>query len=172
MKRFWMVHRWGFVIAAAMVGACAGTARGATDANLAAARSGSPNGAKLFAQNCSKCHGDRGESSGNAPDVLGDGALPEYPRAKSLIADPAAGDPESLRLKAQSRPLGAPSRDPFRTAQNLYDYVSKNMPLPDKLAGSLPPEDYWAIVNFMLLAHGVALPAGGVTPQNASTVKL
>jgi len=46
------------------------------------------------------------------------------------------------------------------------------MPLPEKRAGSLSPEAYWSIVNFMLLAHGVAVPEGGVTPDNAGTVKL
>jgi hypothetical protein len=46
------------------------------------------------------------------------------------------------------------------------------MPLPEKNAGTLTPETYWAIVNFMLVAHGVAVPAGGVNPQNAGTVKL
>jgi mono/diheme cytochrome c family protein len=172
MPRCSMVHRWGPVIALATIGACAGTPRGATDANLARARSGSAEGATLYSQQCAGCHGERGESVSQAPYILGPGALPEYPRERNLTTDPAAGDPAALRLEARSRPLGAPWRDPFRNAQDLYNYVSKYMPLPEKKAGTLSPEAYWAIVNFMLVAHGVAVPAGGVNPQNAGTVKL
>jgi hypothetical protein len=107
-----------------------------------------------------------------APRILGAGALPEYPQERNLNADPAAGDPELLRLEAQSRPSGAPWRDPFRTAQDLHNYVSKNMPLPEDRAGSLSAEQYWAIINFMALAHGVPVPPGGVTEKNASSVRL
>jgi mono/diheme cytochrome c family protein len=151
---------------------CAATQAGATDANLAKARSGASEGFALFQQNCAGCHGERGESAGRAPRVLGAGALPVYPPEQNVNADPAAGDPELLRLRAQTRPAGAPSRDPFRTADDLYRYVSKNMPLPAAKAGSLSPEQYWAIVNFMLLAHGVQVPPGGVTANNASSVSL
>jgi hypothetical protein len=103
---------------------------------------------------------------------MGVGALPEFPQEQNINADPAAGDPELLRLRAQTRPAGAPWRDPFRTAQDLYHYVSKNMPLPAGKAGSLSSEQYWAIINFMLLAHGVRVPPEGVTAENASSVKL
>ena len=71
---------------------------------------------------------------------MGDGALPELPPERDVNSDPAAGDPELLRLRAQTRPAGAPWRDPFRTASDLYGYVSKNMPLPAQKVGSLSPE--------------------------------
>lgn len=164
--------RLGLAIGAAIAVACASTQYGATEANLARARSASPTGAALFERECAACHGKRGESAGGAPRILGPGALPEYPRERNVNADPATGDPELLRLQAQSRPAGAPWRDPFRTAADLYAFVSKNMPLPAKRAGSLSDEDYWAIVNFMLLAHGVDVPPEGVTRANAGTVKL
>jgi mono/diheme cytochrome c family protein len=167
-----MDERWRLAIAVAMLGGCTSTTYGTTDANLASARNAIPEGATLFQQQCATCHGERGQSAGAAPRILGPGALPEYPRARNLHADPAAGDPESLRLQAQTRPLGAPSRDPFRTAQDLYRYVSRNMPLPKEKAGSLSAEGYWAIVNFMLRAHGVAVPPEGVTAANAGSVKL
>jgi hypothetical protein len=35
----------------------------------------------------------------------------------------------------QTRPAGAPWRDPFRTLQDLCGYVSKHMPLPARAAG-------------------------------------
>lgn len=151
---------------------CAGAPRGATDANLAKAQSAVPNGFALFEQNCAACHGKRGESAGRAPRVMGVGALPEYPPEHNLNADPAAGDPELLRLRAQTRPAGAPWRDPFRSAQDLYRYVSTSMPLPADKVGSLSSEQYWAIVNFMLLAHGAQVPPEGVTQANANSVKL
>jgi mono/diheme cytochrome c family protein len=159
-------------IAVALVTACAATPRGATETNFARAKSGAPNGATAFTRECASCHGARGESGGNIPQILGEGALPEYPRARDLNASPTAGDPESLKLEAQSRPPGAPWRDPFRNARDLHNYVSKHMPLPKERAGSLSPEDYWAIINFMLLAHGVQLPPEGVTAENAAQVKL
>ena len=163
----------GFVAAIALLVACgASTPRGATDANLAKARSGSPGGAALFEQHCASCHGARGESGTRAPRLMGEGALPELPPERDANADPAAGDPELLRLRAQTRPAGAPWRDPFRTAADLYGYVSKSMPLPAQKAGSLSPEQYWAIINFVLVAHGVRVPPEGVTAGNASSVKL
>jgi cytochrome c5 len=172
MERFLTSKRLGFAAAVAFAVACASTPRGATSANLAQARSGAPDGAALFSQQCAGCHGERGESVTGAPAILGPGALPEYPRQRNLNADPAASDPELLQLEAQTRPSGAPWRDPFRTAQDLYRFVSKKMPLPAAKAGSLSAEQYWAIVNFMLLAQGVQVPPGGVTAENASSVKL
>jgi mono/diheme cytochrome c family protein len=152
--------------------ACGSTQRGATDANMAKAQSGAPQGFALFEEHCSGCHGSRGESGSRAPRIMGEGALPEYPPERNVNADPAAGDPELLRLRAQTRPAGAPWRDPFRTADDVYRYVSKNMPLPAQKAGSLSPEQYWAIIDFVLRAHGVQVPPEGVTPNNASSLKL
>ena len=46
------------------------------------------------------------------------------------------------------------------------------MPLPKSRAGSLQPEEYWAVLNFMLVAHGTPVPEGGVTPDNAKSVPI
>jgi hypothetical protein len=46
------------------------------------------------------------------------------------------------------------------------------MPLPQARIGSLKPDEYWAVVNFMLVAHGVAVPAEGVNESNAKNVPL
>jgi len=162
----------GLVATLALVGACAGRQRGATPENLSLAQSTVPGGFDLFRAHCAGCHGQRGESLGRAPRILGPGALPELPREQNLNADPAAGDPELLRLRAQTRPAGAPSRDRFRTSEDLYNYVSKNMLRPPERAGSLRPEEYWAIINFMFIAHGLEVLFGGVISQNASSVKL
>jgi mono/diheme cytochrome c family protein len=172
MQRFLTCKRCSFIAMVALGVACASTPRGATEANFASARSSAPEGWAAYKQRCAGCHGERGESVTSAPRVMGAGALPEYPRERKHNADPAAGDPELLRLQAQSRPAGAPWRDPFRTAQDVYNYVSEKMPLPADRAGSLSEEEYWSIINFMLLAHGVAVPPEGVTAANASSVKL
>ena len=167
-----MIERRAFMICAAMAGACSSAQYGAAEANLARARSAAPNGAALFQQSCAGCHGERGESRTGAPRVLGQDALPEYPKPRDTNASPVSGDPEALRLEAQSRPAGAPWRDPFRSAQDLFKYVSKNMPPSEEGRATLSPEDYWAIINFMLLAHGVQVPPEGVTEANAGSVKL
>jgi hypothetical protein len=46
------------------------------------------------------------------------------------------------------------------------------MPLPKTKAGSLTPEEYWAVVNFLLTGHGSAVPAGGVNAANAASVEV
>jgi hypothetical protein len=99
---------------------------------------------------------------------MGAGSLPEYPRDTSVNS--SAVDPEELRLRALTRPQGAPSRDPFRTAQDLYAFVSKYMPATKGEAGTLKPEEYWAVANFILVADGAVVPAGGVNAANASSV--
>ena len=105
-----------------------------------------------------------------APAIMGPGALPIFPRETSLASNPALSDPNELQLREQSRPAGAPKREPFNTAQDVYNYISTHMPL--RAAGSLKPDEYWAILNFMLVAHGTAVPDGGVNASNAGTVKV
>ena len=161
----------GFMIAVGLATACAATQYGATDANMANAKNAAPKGAALFAQRCAPCHGERGEGA-SAPRIMGLAALPEYPRARNPNTDPALSDPESVSLHSLSRPEGAPRRNPFRTAQDVYDFISTKMPQPAEAAGSLTADEYWSILNFLLLAHGTALPAEGVTPANASSIKL
>lgn len=161
----------GLMIATALAAACATTQYGATEANMAVARDAAPQGAALFAERCASCHGERGEGA-SAPRVMGVGALPEYPRMPNPNTDPALSDPTAVQLHSKSRPEGAPRRDPFRTAQDLYNFISTKMPQPTEAAGSLTAEEYWAILNFLLLAHGASVPPEGVTPANASSISL
>jgi mono/diheme cytochrome c family protein len=149
---------------------CASTPAGASDANLARAKSQASQGAELFARECASCHGQRGEGMASAPSIIGVGALPLYARENS--SGPAFTDPAQLQIQSQSRPPGVPKREPFRTAEDLHEYVSTHMPLPKKRAGTLKPDEYWAIVNFVLAAHGTNLPEGGITPSNAGTIKI
>ena len=155
-----------------VLGACTSTPIGASEPNLANAQQKAGPGGELYQTECAACHGKRGEGLTNAPGVIGSGALPVYPRDDSLSTNPALSNNSQQQAQDSSRPPGAPSRDPFRTAQDLYGYVSTKMPLPKSRAGSLKPEEYWAIVNFMLIAHGSAVPEGGITASNAASVQI
>ena len=158
------------VLLVALVSSCAGTQFGATEVNFARARTTTTRGAELFAKECADCHGDRGEGLAQAPAVLGPGGLPVYPRDSAGTGSLAINDPEQLRIRQQTRPAGAPWRDPFRTAQDLFGFL-KTHPAK-KRAEWAAPNDYWALVTFMLAAHGSAVPAGGINADNASSVTI
>jgi mono/diheme cytochrome c family protein len=159
-------------LACLVVAACGVTQLGATDANLAQARDRAAQGASLFAGECARCHGERGEGQARVPAIIGAGALPVYPGDQARSADTSFSDPQTLQEEARFRPAGAPSRDPFRTAQDVHGFVSTRMPLPNQRAGSLQPEAYWALVSFILIAHGSQVPEGGVNAANASSISV
>lgn len=154
------------------VAACSATPLGANEPNLANARQKASQGEELYQRECAACHGKRGEGLTSAPAVIGAGALATYPRDQSLSTNPALNNSVQAQTQDSSRPPGAPSRDPFRNAQDLYGYISTKMPLPKSRAGSLKPDQYWAITNFMLLAHGSNVPEGGVNEGNAASVPI
>jgi len=135
----------GSAIGALMAAGCAGAAlRGASSQALASAEGAVPAGATVFEGECAGCHGKRGQGQGTTPAVMGQGAL----------------------AKQSSH------RAPFATAADLFAYVSREMPLPKNRAGTLSAEDYWAVTAFMLSAHGVRSPAGGLNESNAKDVRL
>jgi mono/diheme cytochrome c family protein len=165
----------GWLVALGVVGftvsACSATQLGGTEANVATARQKSPPGAEVFDRECAGCHGRRGEGLTAAPAIMGPSALPTYPRDQSSSS--AGLNPGAPPQNQDStRPAGAPSRDAFRNAQDLFDYTSQRMPLPKSRAGSLKPEEYWAVINYMLVAHGTPVPEGGVTADNAKSVPI
>jgi mono/diheme cytochrome c family protein len=149
---------------------CAVTQLGATAADLARAQDQAAPGATTYAAECAKCHGQRGEGLASAPALMGHGALPEYPRNSGGSGDPGFIDAQQLQIEMQARPAGAAWRDPFRNAQDLYNYTSTHM--PNGHAGGLKPGDYWAVVNFLLAAQGATLPAGGIGPANAGSTPI
>jgi len=156
----------------ALVLACAATPLGATSSGIQAAKQKAPKGAVVFERECAACHGKRGEGLSSAPAIMGAGALPTYARDPSTQGGATIQSDTQQQLQNKLRPPGEQTRQPFRTAADLYDYVSKWMPLPQARIGSLSPDEYWAVVNFMLTAHGSAVPAGGVTPENAANVSV
>jgi hypothetical protein len=102
---------------------------------------------------------------------MGSGALPLYERDPATSTNPAMQDPAE-RLRTANLPPGADVRGAFRTAQDLFNYVSREMPMPRSKAGTLKPEEYWAVVSFLLAGHGVALPEGGANASNGANVPI
>jgi S-disulfanyl-L-cysteine oxidoreductase SoxD len=89
-------------------------------------------GADVFGARCSKCHGNSGEGTADAPAVVGAAALP---------LDPPSG--------AKVR------KSQFVTVADVADFVVSNMP-PDA-PGSLSTDDYFAVLAFDLKANGIEL---------------
>ena len=100
-------------------------------------------GATLYGSKCSGCHGDNGEGGEKAPKVIGDGALPE-------------NAPESAKTRTGS----------FGTAQDLFDFISTEMP-PGK--EKLGEDEAWGMVAF-LLSNNDAKPSAPLGPDTASEV--
>jgi Cytochrome c len=163
------------VLAIALATGCAVTSPGASDANLARAKSRTAQGATLFDAACSSCHGPRGEGLAGAPSIIGVTGLPRYPRDQSGVK--LYQDPNQVQRQNQERVPGAASRAEFVTAADLYDYLRQHakgikQPSATAQAGapSLTEEESWALVNFMLVAHGSAVPDQEISAANARDV--
>ena len=138
--------------AIAFVG-CASTGEGAPPpATAASAAPGTfaaqvAEGQKLYAANCANCHGDSGQGA-KGPRVVGlaQGALPL--------------DPPADRKYRKTR---------FETVADVADFTVANMP-PGK-GGSLPADQYWAILAFDLHANGIDLQQP-LTPELAKTLTI
>jgi mono/diheme cytochrome c family protein len=150
--------------------ACAADRTGATEGDLMRAGDRASSGARTFALACSHCHGRRGEGTTFAPAILGPSALPEYARAPTVARGFAFQDPQDLEIAQQTRSREPATRNPFRSARDLYDYVTGHgVPMGFR---RLSPADGWDVVSFIAVAQGVSVPPEGVTPANASTVRL
>jgi mono/diheme cytochrome c family protein len=103
-------------------------------------------GAKLYAEYCSDCHGDRGEGKKKAPAVVGAGALP---------LDPPAGKKRDV---------------PFRTAADVLAWTKKTMPADDP--GSLTDDQYADVVAFALKENGVDLAGKRLDANSAANIQL
>jgi cytochrome c len=148
---------------------CSTAGLGATEPQLAKARDRASAGADVFANECVRCHGKRGQGLAGAPEILGPGALPEYPRNMNSGMQ-AIVDPDQLQIQQQTRPSGAPTRDVFRNADDLHAYLHDH--LPKSRAAAMKSEDYWAVVTFMLAAQGADVPSEGIGPNNAASIPI
>jgi cytochrome c len=154
---FWskaMTRRGALIAASFLVGAAlAACASRDTDVGASAAASRTfveqyDAGHELFAAHCAKCHGDSGQGTSKAPRLVGlkQGALPV--------------DPPLDRKVRRTR---------FVTVGDVADFVVYNMP-PGK-AGSLTPDEYWAILAFDLHANGIDLERK-LAPDTARTLTI
>jgi mono/diheme cytochrome c family protein len=174
MKHLGLSFRVLSAIAASLsfvfVAACSSTPLGAVDPHLSQAKSRAPEGAQLFAKHCASCHGDRGQGLTGGPAVMGIDALPLYPDEQAAAGNPQLSNPGQVRTQRLMQVSGAAARDPFQTSADVYRYISTRMPKPSRSSGTLRSDEYWAILNFMLVSHGVTVPEEGVTEANASSV--
>lgn len=152
------------------LGACAATPLGASDAQLAMAKSRAAQGGAVFDRACASCHGPRGEGLASAPPILGATALPRYPRDQAGVQ--LYQDPQQIQRQAQLRVPGAPSRIELVTALDVHDYLKVHMSMVRKPAnvGELTDEELWSVVNFLLIAQGSDVPEAGISPANAASV--
>ncbi len=131
------------VLGALLGSACAGDPN--TKRDWLAARTAAPAaGARVYDRECASCHGAEGEGSRGVPELVGSGSLP----------------------------LAGPRRASFRTAQDLYEYTSKRMPLPPKKAGTLRDDEYWAVVELLMRARGARIPTSGLTAATAAQIEI
>jgi hypothetical protein len=157
--------------ACALALACgASTPPGANDANLAQARSRANAGAALYDRACAKCHGPRGEGLAAAPPIVGVTGLPRYPRDQSGVQ--LYQDPQQIQRQAQLRVPGAASRPEFVTANDVFQYLQRHRSEVIKPDTSIDVSDdeLWAVLTFVLIAHGSAVPDAGLSPENAASV--
>jgi mono/diheme cytochrome c family protein len=151
----------------AVLGACTVTPRGALDPNLAKAKDKAAQGATVFEAKCANCHGMRGEGV-TAPAIMGSDGLPLNPADPSQSTLAANTDANEQQLRQQLNPGGMPSRPQFKTAQDVYEFIRAKM--PSKQAGTLSSDEYWSVLNYMLVAHGTQVPEKGIDSDNARQV--
>ncbi|HWM87732.1 MAG TPA: cytochrome c [Kofleriaceae bacterium] len=106
-------------------------AAGETGGAPATADEQTTRGGELYGTHCATCHGDQGQGGDKAPPLVGSDVLPLEPRKGSKRAAK------------------------FQTALDVFTWVKANM--PPKKGGSLPDDEYVAILAFALKANGVAL---------------
>jgi mono/diheme cytochrome c family protein len=104
-------------------------------------------GRRLYSLNCVGCHGKAGEGTKRGPALVGATALP------------------------LDSPLGAKLRKTqFVTAKDVLDFASAHMPF--KKPGSLPADQYAAIMAFLLKENGVDMDKKKLDASTASTILL
>jgi len=90
-------------------------------------------GAEVYAKQCAACHGAKGEGIAPNPKLIG-----ADPRDFSFAKDPKL-----------TKTIG--NYWPYATT--LYDYINRAMPFATP--GTLPPDDVYSVVAFLLAENGV-----------------
>lgn len=157
---------------AALALGCGATPPGAESANLANAKSRAGTGSALYDRACATCHGPRGEGLAGAPPIVGVTGLPRYPRDQSGVQ--LYQDPAQIQRQAQMRVPGTSSRAEFVTARDVHEYLRRHLTEVEKppSAGDISDDDLWAILTFVLIAHGSDVPPEGLSPDSAAAVRI
>jgi len=149
---------------------CATTPPGASDASLAQAKSRASDGSALYGRTCATCHGPRGEGLAGAPPIVGVTGLPRYPRDQSGVQ--LYQDPQQIQRQAQLRVPGVASRPEFVNAKDVFQYLQRHRAevIKPDTGVDVSDADLWAVLTFVLIAHGSDVPDTGVSQENASSV--
>lgn len=126
-------------------------------------------GALVFAQRCSTCHADRGQGL----TAEWRATWPTTHQNCSTSKCHGANHPEDgFALPNNYAPavIGPETLGRFSNALALHAYVAHAMPW--SAPGTMPPDQYWAVVNFLLWANGYIDVPYGVTADNAANISL
>jgi S-disulfanyl-L-cysteine oxidoreductase SoxD len=118
---------------------------------LPAGQGNAATGAAIYAGKCAACHGAKGEGIEKNPRLIG--------------REPAAGYAFGTNVTAV-KTIG--NYWPYATT--LYDYINRAMPLT--APGSLPPEEVYALVAFLLAENGVIAPETVIDAKSLPAVKM
>jgi mono/diheme cytochrome c family protein len=123
----------------------------------------------IYAQRCSTCHADRGQGltaewRATWPETHQNCATskchgPNHPEDGFALPNnyaPAVIGPETLAR--------------FDNALALHAYVANAMPW--SAPGTMPPDQYWKVVNFLLWTNGYIDVPYGIDDQNAHQITL
>ena len=108
-------------------------------------------GAALFATRCASCHGARGEG------------IPPFP--KLVGREPRDGFPFGRDAK-YAKTIG--NYWPYATT--LYDYINRAMPF--NAPGSLPPDDVYSVVAFLLAENGIVSREATIDAKSLPRVRM
>ncbi len=108
-------------------------------------------GQTLYTQQCALCHGARGEGQGPYPRLIG--------------AEPRTGFPFGRDPKI---PHTIGNYWPYATT--LYDYIHRAMPLT--APGSLPPDDVYSLVAYLLAENAVVPRTAVIDARSLPVVQM
>lgn len=126
-------------------------------------------GAMVFAQRCSTCHADRGQG-------LTAEWRATWPATHQNCAAAKCHGPnhpeDGFALPNNYAPalIGPATLSRFDNALALHAYVSHAMPW--SAPGTMPPDQYWKVVNFLLWTNGFIDVPYGVNANNAASISL
>lgn len=124
-------------------------------------------GAVLYFNRCMACHGDKGQ--GLTVEWRAQWDVEHQNCAKSTCHG-TRPPPEGFTFPKNFAPalVGANALTRFENAQELYDFVRARMPY--QAPGTLTPDEYWALVAYLLRQRGIGLV--GIDGGNASQIGL